>query len=79
MIVGGQTSARALTIIDYHAPFDQGLRHNTTLKAKRNYIFARFLYWNDCKLIPCTLNNGYSDAPIKKISRVILFKVHADN
>ena len=24
MIVGGQTSARALTIMDYHAPFDQG-------------------------------------------------------
>ena len=24
MIVSGQTSARALTIIDYHAPFDQG-------------------------------------------------------
>ena len=24
MIVGGQTSARVLTIIDYHASFDQG-------------------------------------------------------
>ena len=31
--------------------------------------------FHDCKLIPCTLNNGHSDAPIKKFSRVILFKV----
>ena len=26
MIVGGQTEAHALTIIDYHEPFDQGFR-----------------------------------------------------
>ena len=26
MIVGGQTRARASTIIDYHAPFDQGFK-----------------------------------------------------
>ena len=25
MIVGGHTSARVLTVIDYHSPFDQGL------------------------------------------------------
>ena len=30
MIVGGQTSARVLTIIDYHAPFDPGIKFAKT-------------------------------------------------
>ena len=55
------------------------LRHNSTLKANRNYIFARFLTKNNRSCTKMTFNNGYSDAPIKKFSRVILFKVHADN
>ena len=36
MIVGGQTEARAqlsLTIIDYHAPFDQGLTSNDAIES----------------------------------------------
>ena len=28
MIIGGQTEARASTIIDYHGPFDQGLKRH---------------------------------------------------
>ena len=42
MIVGGQTKARAQlssTIIDYHEPFDQGLR----LKVNHRSIYSRIL------------------------------------
>ena len=46
MIVGGQTEARASTIIDYHAPFDQGFNFTTAFKlyitAMINHVFISF-------------------------------------
>ena len=58
---------------------------DTSLKAKRNYIFARlcnekypFLYYkNDCKLIPYSLDKVILMRRLKN-PHFFLFKVHAD-
>ena len=46
MIVGGQTEARS-TIIDYHEPFDQGLKSSTLQKFSqlRSRISTSNLKW----------------------------------
>ena len=36
MIVGGQTEARALTIVDYHEPFDQGFTYGNAFDLQEN-------------------------------------------
>ena len=48
MIAGGQTEARTSTIIDYHAPFDQGLSVDESFFLYSKYYHAVRIFCHYC-------------------------------